>query len=162
MNFDNILDSFNIDDFSNDLHNFLNNITEEEPVLYTLDRVEGNIGILENRDTGKMSDVPIEKLPEDLKDGDIFRYFNGVFEKDIEAYSKTKDRINSLRENLKTNLADTTCLIVAQRIGTISNADKIIVLDEGKMVGQGTHKELLENCPVYKQIALSQLSKEEL
>lgn len=103
MNFDNILDSFNIDDFSNDLHDFLNNITDEEPVLYTLDRVEGNIGILENRDTGKMSDVPIEKLPEDIKDGDIFRYFNGVFEKDIEAYSKTKDRINSLRENLKTN-----------------------------------------------------------
>ena len=50
-----------------------------------------------------MSDVPIEKLPEDLKDGDIFRYFNGVFEKDIEAYSKTKERIDSLRENLKTN-----------------------------------------------------------
>ena len=47
MNFDNILDSFNIDDFSNDLHNFLNNITEEEPVLYTLDRVEGNFGVLE-------------------------------------------------------------------------------------------------------------------
>ncbi len=83
-----------------------------------------------------------------------------IFDDSFSALDYKTDR--ELRENLKTNLADTTCLIVAQRIGTISNADKIIVLDEGKMVGQGTHKELLENCPVYKQIALSQLSKEEL
>ena len=53
-------------------------------------------------------------------------------------------------------------LIVAQRIGTILNADKIIVLESGKCVGMGTHKELLENCDVYKQIALSQISEEEL
>jgi len=51
---------------------------------------------------------------------------------------------------------------VAQRIGTIKNADKIIVLDEGKCVGMGNHQELLNNCQVYKEIALSQLSKEEL
>ena len=57
---------------------------------------------------------------------------------------------------------DATTLIVAQRIGTIMNADKIIVLDEGKCVGMGTHKELLKSCEVYKQIALSQLSEEEL
>ena len=55
-----------------------------------------------------------------------------------------------------------TTLIVAQRIGTIMDADKIIVLDEGKIVGIGRHKELLANCPVYREIAESQLSKEEL
>ena len=67
-----------------------------------------------------------------------------------------------LRKNLKENMSDSTILIVAQRIGTIMNADKIIVLDEGKMVGIGTHKELLKKCEVYKQIATSQLSEEEL
>jgi ATP-binding cassette subfamily B protein len=51
---------------------------------------------------------------------------------------------------------------VAQRIGTIRDADRIVVLDEGKVVGIGTHRELMENCQVYQQIALSQLSKEEL
>jgi ATP-binding cassette subfamily B multidrug efflux pump len=51
---------------------------------------------------------------------------------------------------------------VAQRVGTILNADKIIVLDEGQMVGQGTHRELLKSCPVYYEIAASQLSEEEL
>ena len=67
-----------------------------------------------------------------------------------------------LRKELKTYTKDATTLIVAQRIGTIMNADKIIVLDNGKCVGQGTHKELLKTCEVYKEIALSQLSKEEL
>ena len=67
-----------------------------------------------------------------------------------------------LRKNLKKNMSDATILIVAQRIGTIMNADKIIVLDEGKMVGIGKHKELLKTCEVYKQIATSQLSEEEL
>ncbi len=68
----------------------------------------------------------------------------------------------NLRSELKKYTKDATVLIVAQRIGTIKNADKIMVLDEGKCVGFGTHKELLKNCKVYKQIALSQLSKEEL
>ena len=68
----------------------------------------------------------------------------------------------NLRKELKKYTKDSTCLIVAPRIGTIMNADKIIVLDNGKCVGSGTHKELLKNCEVYKQIALSQLSKEEL
>ena len=67
-----------------------------------------------------------------------------------------------LRKELKKYTKEATSLIVAQRIGTIMNADKIIVLDEGKVAGIGTHKELLEKCEVYKQIALSQLSEEEL
>ena len=57
---------------------------------------------------------------------------------------------------------DVTRIVVAQRIGTIRDADKIIVLDEGKIAGMGKHQELMENCEVYQQIALSQLSKEEL
>ena len=68
----------------------------------------------------------------------------------------------TLRKELKKYTKDATNLIVAQRIGTIMNADKIIVLEQGKCVGIGTHKELLKKCPVYKKIALSQLSKEEL
>ena len=73
-----------------------------------------------------------------------------------------KDDIRILRKELKKYTKDATCLIVAQRIGTIMNADKILVLDNGECVGIGTHKELLKKCKVYKQIALSQLSKEEL
>ena len=69
---------------------------------------------------------------------------------------------STLRKTLKEYTKDATSLIVAQRIGTIMNADKIIVLDDGKCVGMGTHKELLKTCEVYKQIALSQLTKEEL
>lgn len=68
----------------------------------------------------------------------------------------------TLRRALKTEIADSTVLIVAQRISTILHAEQIIVLDEGKVVGIGTHQELLKNCEVYNQIALSQLSKEEL
>ena len=67
-----------------------------------------------------------------------------------------------LRKALKKEMKDATCLIVAQRIGTIMDADKIIVLDEGKIVGMGKHKELLNSCGVYKEIALSQLSEEEI
>ena len=67
-----------------------------------------------------------------------------------------------LRKAINTELKESTLLIVAQRISTIMNADQIIVLDEGKIVGKGTHKELMNNCEVYQQIALSQLSKEEL
>jgi len=67
-----------------------------------------------------------------------------------------------LRKALKNETAQSTVLIVAQRISTILQADQIIVLEEGQVVGIGTHKELLNNCEVYKQIALSQLSKEEL
>lgn len=68
----------------------------------------------------------------------------------------------TLRKELLKNVSDATVFIVAQRISTILNADQIIVLDEGKIVGKGTHSELLDSCDVYKQIALSQLSQSEL
>ena len=83
-----------------------------------------------------------------------------IFDDSFSALDYKTDSI--LRKELKNYTKNSTNLIVAQRIGTIMNADKIIVLDEGKVVGQGTHKELLNNCEVYKQIALSQLSEEEL
>ena len=67
-----------------------------------------------------------------------------------------------VRKKKKENLKDTTVIIIAQRIGTIMNADNIIVLDEGKIIGMGTHKQLLKSCSLYQEIALSQLSKEEL
>ncbi len=83
-----------------------------------------------------------------------------IFDDSFSALDYKTDSI--LRKELKKYTNEVTTLIVAQRIGTIMNADKILVLDEGKVVGQGKHKELLENCEVYKQIALSQLSKDEL
>ena len=83
-----------------------------------------------------------------------------IFDDSFSALDYKTDSV--LRKALKNYTKDATNLIVAQRIGTIMNADKIVVLDEGKIAGIGTHKELLKNCEVYKQIALSQLSKEEL
>jgi len=68
----------------------------------------------------------------------------------------------ALRKALKTYSAQGTIIIVAQRIGTVRNAEQIIVLDEGKIAGKGTHKELMESCDTYREIALSQFSKEEL
>ena len=83
-----------------------------------------------------------------------------IFDDSFSALDYKTDRI--LRKTLDEKCKDATRLIVAQRIGTIRDADRIIVLDDGKMVGNGTHSELMQNCEVYKQIALSQLSKEEL
>ena len=83
-----------------------------------------------------------------------------IFDDSFSALDYKTDAV--LRSELKKYTKDATSLIVAQRIGTIMNADKIIVLDNGESVGVGTHKELLKSCEVYKQIALSQLSKEEL
>ena len=83
-----------------------------------------------------------------------------IFDDSFSALDYKTDAI--LRKELRKYTKDATCMIVAQRIGTIINADKIVVLDEGKCVGIGTHKELLKSCKVYKEIALSQLSKEEL
>lgn len=83
-----------------------------------------------------------------------------IFDDSFSALDYKTDSV--LRKELKKYTKDATCLIVAQRIGTIMNADKIIVLDEGTVAGIGTHKELLKNCEVYQQIALSQLTKEEL
>ena len=83
-----------------------------------------------------------------------------IFDDSFSALDFKTDR--KLRTALRKNTEGTTKFIVAQRIGTIKDADKIIVLDSGNMVGIGTHEELLKNCPVYKEIALSQLSEEEL
>ena len=83
-----------------------------------------------------------------------------IFDDSFSALDYKTDR--KLRTALKKHTEGTTKFIVAQRIGTIKDADKIIVLDSGDMVGIGNHEELLKNCPVYKEIALSQLSEEEL
>ena len=83
-----------------------------------------------------------------------------IFDDSFSALDYKTDSV--LRKELKKYTKDATSLIVAQRVGTIMNADKIIVLDNGKAVGEGTHKELLKNCEVYRQIALSQLSEKEL
>jgi len=83
-----------------------------------------------------------------------------LFDDSFSALDYKTDRL--LRTALKTEVKDATSIIVAQRIGTIMDADRIIVLDEGRVVGTGTHKELLKSCKVYKEIAMSQLSEEEL
>lgn len=83
-----------------------------------------------------------------------------VFDDSFSALDYKTDK--ALRKALKKETAGATSLIVAQRIGTIMDANKIIVLDKGEMVGIGTHKELMENCKIYQEIAYSQLSKEEL
>lgn len=89
------------------------------------------------------------------KDPEIY-----IFDDSFSALDYKTDK--TLRSELKKYTKNATVMIVAQRIGTIIGADKIVVLDQGKCVGIGTHKELLKNCDVYKEIALSQLSKEEL
>ena len=83
-----------------------------------------------------------------------------IFDDSFSALDYKTDR--TLRQTLHEKTADTTKLIVAQRISTIRDADRILVLDHGKIVGQGTHKELLAGCPEYLEIAQSQLSKEEI
>ena len=90
-----------------------------------------------------------------FRDPEIF-----IFDDSFSALDYKTDR--KLRKQLNEECKDTTRLIVGQRIGTIRDADKIIVLEDGEIVGIGKHQELLDNCEVYKQIALSQLSKEEL
>jgi len=90
-----------------------------------------------------------------VKEPDIY-----IFDDSFSALDFKTDA--ALRKALKTQTESSTVIIVAQRISTIINADQIIVLDDGKIVGMGTHKELMENCITYQEIALSQLSKEEL
>ena len=90
-----------------------------------------------------------------LNDSEIY-----IFDDSFSALDYQTDL--KLRQELKKYMKNATTMIVAQRIGTIMNADKIVVLDKGECVGFGTHKELLDSCEVYKEIALSQLSKEEL
>ena len=89
------------------------------------------------------------------KDPEIFIFDDSFSALDFKTDAK-------LRKALKTETENSTVLIVAQRISTILDADQIVVLDEGRVVGIGTHKELLKNCEIYNEIALSQLSKEEL
>ena len=89
------------------------------------------------------------------KDPEIFIFDDSFSALDFKTDAK-------LRKTLKSETSNSTVLIVAQRISTILDADQIVVLDEGRVVGKGTHKELLKNCEIYKEIALSQLSKEEL
>ena len=89
------------------------------------------------------------------KDPEIFIFDDSFSALDFKTDAK-------LRKALKSETKDATVLIVAQRISTILDADQIVVLDEGRVVGIGKHNELLKNCEVYKEIALSQLSKEEL
>ena len=83
-----------------------------------------------------------------------------IFDDSFSALDYKTDK--ELRKRLSSDLQGTTCVIVAQRIGTIRYADKIIVLEDGKAVGIGTHEELMKNCSVYQEIALSQLSQAEL
>ena len=83
-----------------------------------------------------------------------------IFDDTFSALDYKTDR--TLRQTLKTEMKDATCLIVAQRIGTIMDADQILVLENGRVVGQGTHRELMESCAAYQEIARSQLSEEEL
>ncbi len=83
-----------------------------------------------------------------------------IFDDTFSALDYKTDKL--LRSSLKSGHKQVTTLVVAQRIGTIRDADKIIVLEEGEIAGAGTHAELMENCPVYREIAMSQLSKEEL
>lgn len=83
-----------------------------------------------------------------------------IFDDSFSALDYKTDRV--LRDALDLECADTTRIIVAQRIGTIRDADRIVVLEDGRVVGQGTHEELMRDCETYQQIALSQLSEEEL
>ena len=83
-----------------------------------------------------------------------------IFDDSFSALDYKTDK--KVRENLKKASEGATKLIIAQRIGTILDADKILILDSGKVVGEGRHEELLKNCEIYREIALSQLSEEEL
>ena len=83
-----------------------------------------------------------------------------IFDDSFSALDYKTDKL--LRRALKREAAGATVLIVAQRIGTIRDADLIVVLDEGRVAGKGTHEELMRSCDVYREIAYSQLSKEEL
>lgn len=83
-----------------------------------------------------------------------------IFDDSFSALDYKTDK--KVRENLKEKMKETTKIIIAQRVGTIMDADNIIVLEDGKVVGMGKHKDLLKNCKIYQEIALSQLSKEEL
>ena len=83
-----------------------------------------------------------------------------IFDDSFSALDFTTDL--NLRKALKQNLSDSTIIIVGQRVASIMDADQIIVMDDGRIVGKGTHRQLMESCEEYQQIAYSQLSKEEV
>ena len=115
-------------------------------------------------------DLFLDKNPENLSGGQKQRVAIAraiarkpkifIFDDSFSALDYKTDK--TLRAELKNNITYATTFIVAQRIGTILDADKIVVLDQGEVVGVGTHEELLKHCSVYQEIAYSQLSKEEL
>ena len=109
--------------------------------------------------TEVLEDIGV-KISENIASVDIDKKLNSLFDDSFSALDYKTDSV--LRKELKKYTKNATSLIVAQRIGTIINADKIVVLNEGECVGIGTHKELLKTCEVYREIAYSQLSKEEL
>ena len=151
------------DDFNLSSVDFLvvNNKSDQEAakIKEEINKIDGVEKCIWRDDVLDIS-VPKQAIPESIQDmlysGDSTMMI--VTFKEPTSSMRTMNAISKIKKYTK----DATSLIVAQRIGTIMNADQIIVLDEGKIVGKGTHKELLKNCDVYKQIALSQLSKEEL
>ena len=139
----------------------------EDKVKRAIEIAQGH-DILEKEDTGIYQEVAqggsnfsggqkqrISIARAIYKDPEIF-----IFDDSFSALDYKTDKV--LRATLKKETKDATTLIVAQRIGTVKDADQIIVLDEGKMVGKGKHADLLKDCEVYRQIAYSQLSEEEL
>lgn len=81
-----------------------------------------------------------------------------VFDDSFSALDMKTDQ--TLRRNLKASMEESTIIMVAQRISTVLDADRILVVDDGRIIGQGTHKELLNTCPLYREIAEIQLGKE--
>ena len=185
------LDGINIKDYSFDaLYNRIGYVTQKA-VLFSGD-IRENILFGESRETPSDADVKtalslaqasefVEKLPGGIHSSiaqggtnvsggqkqrlSIARALARkpeilIFDDSFSALDYQTDA--KLRAGLAAQLSDTTCMIVAQRIGTIRHADRIIVLDEGKSVGVGTHEELMQTCDVYREIAMSQLSAEEL
>lgn len=99
IGFDSLIDCLDIKNFSDALHNYLDMQNTE---LYSLDRIEDDIGILENRSTGEIIEVPSSQLEPDSKDGDIFKFFDGAFEKDDISKTNILNKINDLRESITT------------------------------------------------------------
>lgn len=122
---------------------------EEKPHGYESPVAQGGINV----SGGQKQRLSIARAV--AKDPEIF-----IFDDSFSALDFKTDK--ALRKALKEHTKNATTIIVAQRISTILNADQILVLDDGKMAGLGTHRELMKNCEVYRQIAMSQLSEEEL
>lgn len=143
-----------------------NKLTEEE--MREVSRVAQALDFIEEKD--KKFDTDISQGGKNVSGGQRQRLSIAralaknpeifIFDDSFSALDFKTDK--ALRKELKKYTKTATVLIVAQRISTIMNADKIVVLDEGKIVGIGTHKELVKNCHIYKEIALSQLREEEL